>query len=43
MSKILIQIGRSEVFQEVTLEKEVSADWMSWLHSELQSIISNPN
>jgi len=43
MNKIIIQIERSRVFQEVTLEKEVSADWMSWLHSELQSIIPNPN
>ncbi|KAG5319070.1 NAT9 protein, partial [Acromyrmex heyeri] len=32
---------RSEVFREVTLEKETSSDWTSWLHSELQSVISN--
>jgi hypothetical protein len=43
MNKIIIQIERSRIFQEVTLEKEASADWMSWLHSELQSIIPNPN
>ncbi|XP_072749616.1 alpha/beta-tubulin-N-acetyltransferase 9-like [Anoplolepis gracilipes] len=32
------EIERSEVFQEVTLQKKPSSDWMSWLHSELKSI-----
>ncbi|KAL0131764.1 hypothetical protein PUN28_002957 [Cardiocondyla obscurior] len=35
------EVERSEVFQEVTLEKEVSSDWINWLHSELQSIVPN--
>ncbi|XP_011861864.1 PREDICTED: N-acetyltransferase 9-like protein isoform X2 [Vollenhovia emeryi] len=35
------EVERSEVFHEVTLEKEASSDWISWLHSELQSIIPN--
>ncbi|XP_011696952.1 PREDICTED: N-acetyltransferase 9 isoform X2 [Wasmannia auropunctata] len=33
------EVERSEVFQEVTLEKEASSDWTSWLHSELQTVI----
>ncbi|XP_067205843.1 alpha/beta-tubulin-N-acetyltransferase 9 isoform X2 [Linepithema humile] len=37
------EVGKSEVFQEVTLEKEVSSDWMNWLHSKLQSITSDSN
>ncbi|XP_071556474.1 alpha/beta-tubulin-N-acetyltransferase 9-like isoform X1 [Temnothorax nylanderi] len=35
------EVERSEVFQEVTLEKEPSSDWISWLHSELQAIMPN--
>lgn len=35
------EVERSEVFREITLEKEASSDWTSWLHSELQSIVPN--
>lgn len=37
------EVERSEVFQEVTLKKDVSSDWMSWLCLELKSITVNPN
>ncbi|CAL1686583.1 unnamed protein product [Lasius platythorax] len=35
------EVERSEIFREITLEREASSDWMSWLHSELQSVTPN--
>ncbi|XP_032667869.1 N-acetyltransferase 9-like protein isoform X2 [Odontomachus brunneus] len=37
------EIGRSQLFQEMTLEKRVSSDWIDQLSRELQSIASDSN
>ncbi|XP_023934190.1 alpha/beta-tubulin-N-acetyltransferase 9 [Bicyclus anynana] len=35
------ELSRSEVFQETTLEKNVSADWTEWLHRQFNFEIQN--
>ncbi|XP_020288005.1 N-acetyltransferase 9-like protein isoform X2 [Pseudomyrmex gracilis] len=37
------EVERSEVFQEITFEKEASSDWINWLRTELQSVACNSN